>query len=196
MEDDEKDQKDKKDEGPASAEKALMEARSILVHGPVDDKLCTSVVGRLLALEKMDASAPVTLFINSPGGSADAGFAIYDLIRFVSCPVRCVVNGLCASAAVLIHLGAEKGQRFATPGSRFLIHQPSTQGQGSASDLDITAQQIVKIRERYNQIVADAAGKKAKDVLSDVNRDFWLDAEEAKKYGVVDKVLESRSQLD
>jgi ATP-dependent Clp protease protease subunit len=142
-EDKEEGKEEKKDSG-FLLEKSLFDARTVIVSGPIDDKLCTATVAKLLALEGKDAEAPITIFINSPGGSADAGFAMYDMIRFVRCPVRCVVNGLCASAAVLVFLAAPKGQRFSLPSSRFLLHQPSTGAQGTASDLEITAQQIVQ----------------------------------------------------
>ncbi|PIE22302.1 MAG: ATP-dependent Clp protease proteolytic subunit [Planctomycetota bacterium] len=193
---DEKNEKDGKKDSSYLLEKNLFDARTIIVSGPIDDKLCTATVAKLLSLEDKDPEAAITIFVNSPGGSADAGFAMYDMIRFVKCPVRCVVNGLCASAAVLVFLAAPKGQRFSLPSSRFLLHQPSTGAQGTASDLEITAQQIVKMRERYNQIVADAADCPAEKVLEDVNRDFWLDASEAKQYGIVDRVLNDRSEID
>jgi ATP-dependent Clp protease protease subunit len=194
-EDKEEGKEEKKDSG-FLLEKSLFDARTVIVSGPIDDKLCTATVAKLLALEGKDAEAPITIFINSPGGSADAGFAMYDMIRFVRCPVRCVVNGLCASAAVLVFLAAPKGQRFSLPSSRFLLHQPSTGAQGTASDLEITAQQIVQLRESYNGIVAEAADRPAEKVLEDVHRDFWLDAAAAKDYGIVDRVLQERAELD
>ena len=193
---DEKDDKDGKKDSSYLLEKNLFDARTIIVSGPIDDKLCTATVAKLLSLEDKDPEAPITIFVNSPGGSADAGFAMYDMIRFVKCPVRCVVNGLCASAAVLVFLAAPKGQRFSLPSSRFLLHQPSTGAQGTASDLEITAQQIIKLRESYNEIVAAAADRPAEKVLEDVNRDFWLDAAAAQDYGIVDRVLSERGELD
>ncbi len=178
---------------PPHLDQALLDARTLLVSGPVDDKLCAGVVARLLVLEDRDPEAPITVIINSPGGSADSGFAMYDMLRFVRCPIRTMVNGLCASAAVLVHLGGDAGSRTALPGSRFLLHQPSTAGQGSASDLRITAEQIVKLRSSYNQIVADATGRPLDEILEAVSRDFWLSAAEAKEYGLIDKILTSRA---
>ena len=125
------DQEQKKGEGAANPyEKALFESRTLLISGGVDDKMLKEATMRVMAMEAEDADAPITVMINSPGGSADAGFAIYDLLRFVSCPVRTIVNGLCASAGILIHLAGDDGNRFCMSESRFMIHQPSTGGRG------------------------------------------------------------------
>ena len=188
---------DRDDKSPfALLEKHLLEARIIMCYGPVTDKMSREVTTRLMVMEAQDATRPVTVFLNSPGGSADSGFAIYDILRFAAPPVRTVVNGLCASAGILIHLAGDPGQRFSLPESRFMIHQPSTAGQGTASDLDITAKEVMKLRVRYNRIIADAAGKEPEDISEDAQRDFWLNAKAAKAYGIVDKVVASRSELD
>ncbi|MBL9080014.1 MAG: ATP-dependent Clp protease proteolytic subunit [Planctomycetes bacterium] len=187
--------KDKEPGGPNPYEKALFESRTLLISGPVDDKMLRDATVRCLAMEQKDAKKAITVFINSPGGSADAGFAIYDLLRFVKPPVTTVVNGLCASAGILIHLAADKKRRFCLPESRFMIHQPSTMGRGTASDLDITAKEILKLRDRYNKIIAEACGKSASDVLEAARRDFWLDAGQALEYGLVHKVVKARSEL-
>ncbi len=188
---------DTPDRSPASVvEKHLLESRIVMCTGPVTDKMAREVSSRCLVMEAADSSKPITVFINSPGGSADSGFAIYDILRFVACPVRTVVNGLCASAGILIHLAGDDGQRFCLPESRFMIHQPSTAGQGTASDLDITAQEVVKLRVRYNKIIADVAGKTPEQIVADAHRDFWLNATEAKDYGIIDSVIASRSEMD
>jgi ATP-dependent Clp protease protease subunit len=176
-------------------ERRLLEARTLLVSGPVTDKLASYCATRVLAMERMHPEKPITVFINSPGGSADSGFALYDLLRFVSCPVRTVVNGLCASAAVLVLLAGRKGLRFSLPGSRMLIHQPSTAGRGTASDLDITAREIIKLRERYNRIISESTGHSVEKVLEDARRDFWLTASEAVQYKLIDKVVTARKDL-
>ena len=186
---------DKERGGPNPYEKALFDARTLLVSGPVDDKMLRDTTVRCLAMEQKDSKKPITVFINSPGGSADAGFAIYDLLRFVKPPVITVVNGLCASAGILIHLAADTKRRFCLPESRFMIHQPSTMGRGTASDLDITAKEILKLRDRYNRIIADACGKKPEDVTEAARRDFWLDAGQALEYGLVHKVVRKRDEL-
>lgn len=180
---------------PNPYEKALFDSRTLLISGPVDDKMLRDATVRCLAMEQKDPKKPITVFINSPGGSADAGFAIYDLLRFVKTPVTTVVNGLCASAGILIHLAGDKKRRFCLPESRFMIHQPSTMGRGQASDLDITAKEILKLRDRYNRIIAAACGKKPEDVFESARRDFWLDAGQALEYGLVDKILVKRSDL-
>ncbi len=173
----------------------LLASRTVVLAGPVSDKLAQFCQVRLLAMERMDKERPITVLINSPGGSADSGFAIYDMLRFVQPPIRTIVNGLCASAAILIGLAAEKKDRYALPESRFLIHQPSTTGQGTASDLDITAREIIKLRERYNRIIAERTGQNPEKVLTDAKRDFWLNAKEALEYGLISKVVRKRSEL-
>ncbi|MCK5943524.1 MAG: ATP-dependent Clp protease proteolytic subunit [Planctomycetes bacterium] len=190
------DQEKKKGDGlPNPYEKALFESRTMLISGPVDDKMLKEATMRAMAMEADDADKPITVLINSPGGSADAGFAIYDLLRFISCPVRTVVNGLCASAGILIHLAGDKGSRYCMPESRFMIHQPSTGGRGQASDLEITAKEVIKLRDRYNKIIGEACGKNPDDVFEAARRDFWLDAGQALEYGLIDKVVANRKDL-
>ena len=188
---------DEASERPTSAflDRHLIESRTLLLFGPVTDQMASVCATRLTVMERMDAERPITVMINSPGGSADSGFAIYDMLRFVSPPVCTVVNGLCASAGILIHLAGEKGSRFSLPESRFMIHQPSTAGQGTASDLDITAQEVIKLRERYTRIIAESSGQDPEKVLEDARRDFWLNSAQALEYGIVDKIVTSRSDL-
>jgi ATP-dependent Clp protease protease subunit len=184
-----------KDGGDAGMMKRMLKTRSILVFEPVSDKLARRVQSTLLLLQQDDEKAPITVYINSPGGSADSGFAIYDSLRFFKPPVRTVVNGLCASAAVMIYLAAPRERRFSLPNSRFLLHQPSTMAYGSASDIEINAEEIVKLRIRYNEIVGKECGKTADQVTKDADRDFWLSPEEAQKYGLVGKVVKSMGEL-
>jgi len=181
--------------GSDGIEVKLLESRTILVEGPVSDKMYRAVVARLLFLEMKDAKAGITVMVNSPGGSADSGFGIYDVMRFVSCPVTSICAGLCASAAVLIFLGGAKGKRYMTPNSRFLLHQPSTQAFGQASDMEITANEIIRTRKKYAEIVAKEIGSTREKIEADSNRDFWLGAEECKKYGLIDKIITSRSEI-
>jgi ATP-dependent Clp protease protease subunit len=193
--DDDKNGGKDKDGGPRLQER-LLEARTILVADEVTDELYRKVAVSLILLERLDPKAPITVFVNSPGGSADSGFAIYDLLRFSTCPVRTVANGVVASAAVLIYLGGEKGQRHTLPNARFLLHQPSTMVRGQSSDIDIAAREIVKLRRRYNEIVAETTGKDITVVEKDSDRDFWLSAAEAKEYGLVDRLVKTRAELD
>ncbi|MEQ1632989.1 MAG: ATP-dependent Clp protease proteolytic subunit [Planctomycetota bacterium] len=180
---------------PGYLERLMLDTRTLLLSGPVNDRMLKDATVRCLAMEARDPKRVITVLINSPGGSADAGFAIYDLLRFLRPPVQTVVNGLCASAGILIQLAAEKKRRFSLPESRFMIHQPSTMGRGTASDLDITAREILKMRDRYNKIIAEATNRKAEVVLEDARRDFWLDAGAALEYGLVSKVISKRDEL-
>ena len=193
--DDEQDESPNKGGGSA-IEKQLIDARTLLIHGPVSDEMAAHCAARLMIMEQRDPERPIRVLINSPGGSADSGFAIYDLLRFVRPPIVTIVNGLCASAAILIQLATEKDKRFSTPQSRFLIHQPSTQGFGTASDLDITAREVIKLRERYNAIISEQTGQDVERVLQDAKRDFWLNAKEALDYGLISKVVVRHNEID
>jgi len=174
----------------------MLKTRTIVVAEEVSDKLYRRVVGTLTLLEQKDADKPIYVYVNSPGGSADSGFAIYDRLRFSPSPIYTVANGLVASSAVLIYLAASDGKRFSLENARFLLHQPSTFTRGQASDIDITARQIVLLRQRYNKVVERHTGKPAETVQQDAERDFWLDAQEAKAYGLVNKVVQKRAELD
>ena len=195
LNDDEAPEKSKDKGQPGQLERMLLESRTLLISGPVDDKMLKDATVRCLAMEQQDREKPITVLINSPGGSADAGFAIYDMLRFVHPPVITVVNGLCASAGILIQLATEKERRFCLPEARFMIHQPSTMGRGQASDLEITAREVIKLRDRYNRIIADATSRKMEEVLEDARRDFWLESQNALEYGLVSKVVTKRDEL-
>lgn len=201
LDDEDDDEGGKESKGGKGAKKddfmaRMLKARTILIAKPVDKELMEKVTTLLLLMSNEDSRKPITVYVNSPGGDADSGFAIYDMMRFVKAPVRTICAGLCASAGIIIFLGGERGQRFTLPNSRFLIHQPSTYAQGQASDLEITAKQILKIRDRYNQIVATETGISKDKVQSDANRDFWLDAQEAKAYKLVDKIITEQGEID
>lgn len=174
----------------------LLKARTIIVSKQVDDKLAAAVIAQLRVLEDDDPDKLVTFIVNSPGGSADSGFAILDYMRFVKPPIRSIVCGICASAAVMIHLGSDKDQRFCTPNSRFLLHQPSMAGRGQASDLEILSTEIDRLKLQYNQIVSEETGRPLKQVEKDVHRDFWIPATAAKDYGLVKAVVASRGEVD
>lgn len=194
---DDKDKEDKEDKSEAGGGMMgkLLKSRTVIVSKGVDDKLAASVIAQLFVLEQDDPEAPITVIVNSPGGSADSGFAIYDAMRFVTCPVRTIVMGLCASAGVMIYLGGDQGMRFAGPTARFLLHQPSMRTMGQASDLEIVAREIDRLKLQYNQIVSDATGRKVAEVEADANRDFWLSASAAVEYGLVNKIITNRSEL-
>ncbi|MDC1142618.1 ATP-dependent Clp protease proteolytic subunit [Planctomycetota bacterium] len=189
-----KDDKDEKQSGGLANK--LLKSRTIIISKQVDDKLAAGVFAQLRILEDDDADKPITLIVNSPGGSADSGFAIRDYARFVAPPIRSIVCGICASAAVMIHLAADKENRFCTPSSRFLLHQPSMSGRGQASDLEILSTEIDRIKKHYNEIVAEETKRTFKQIEKDVHRDFWIPAENAVDYGLVAKVVASRKEME
>lgn len=191
----EEDEKEEKEDG-GSMLKRMLKARAIFLSEAITDKTARRIQSSLLLLQQDDDKSPITMYINSPGGHADSGFAIYDFMRFVKPPVRTVVTGMCASAAVLAYLASPKERRFALPNSRFLLHQPSTLVQGSASDVAINAEEIVKLRERYNTIVSQETGKSVEQVTKDADRDFWLSPGQAREYGLVGKIVKSFAELD
>ena len=176
-------------------DKELLETRTIIISQGIDAQLARNIFSRLILLEKDNDEKPITVIINSPGGSADSGFGIYDMLRFVKPPIITVTAGLFASAAVILFLAGEKDKRFALPNARFLIHQPSTSAVGPAADLEITANEILKMRDQFNVIISAETGRDLTRVNADSNRDFWLSAEEAVKYGLVYKIVKSRDEI-
>ncbi len=167
----------------------LMQDRIVLLGGEVNDESANLIVAQLLFLQAQDAKKEISMYINSPGGSVTAGLAIYDTMQFVSCPVATYCIGQAASmGAVLLTAGA-KGRRFSLPNSRIMIHQPWGGAEGKASDIEITAREILRLKDRLNHILADHSGKKFEDVVKDTDRDFFMSAEEARAYGLVDEVL-------
>ncbi len=174
----------------------LIKKRTILISRAISDVTAERVIASLILMEEEDPAKPITVYINSPGGAADSGFAIYDVLRFMRPQVRTVCSGLCASAAIIIFLAADQGQRYSLPNSRFLIHQPFTSAWGQAADLQITAKQILKLKDRFNCIVAEATGKSVEQISEDANRDFWLSAQEALEYRIVDKIITSRTEIE
>jgi ATP-dependent Clp protease protease subunit len=177
-------------------DRELLDSRNIIISQSIDSNLANSIYSRLVLLEKDNPQKPITVIINSQGGSADSGFCIYDMLKFVKPPIITITAGLCASAAIIIFLAGEKGKRFALPNARFLLHQPSTSAVGPASDLEITANQILKIRDQFNQIIADETGQDVKKITQDANRDFWLNAIEAVEYRLVSKIISGRDELE
>ena len=158
---------------------------------------CSRVISALLALEADDAEAPITIIVNSPGGSVTAGFAIYDTIRFIQPRVRIVCAGLAASIATVILLGADKEDRLSMPNTRLLIHQPMIPMTvyGPASDLEITANELLKTRSRINELLAAETGQPIERVERDTLRDYWLTADEAVEYGLISRIVERRADL-
>jgi ATP-dependent Clp protease protease subunit len=177
-------------------DRELLETRTIIISQAIDATVANNIFARLILLEKEDSKKPITVIINSPGGSADSGFGIYDMLKFVKPQIIMITAGLCASAAIIIFLAGDKGRRYALPNARFLLHQPSTSAVGPAADLEITANQILKIRDQFNQIIAEETGHDLRKITEDANRDFWLNAKEAVEYRLVSQVINSRSELE
>lgn len=173
----------------------LLKTRTIVIADVVSKIMAQKVISQLLLLEQEDPKAEVKIFINSPGGDADAGFAIYDMIRFVTPPVKIVCAGITASAAVIILLAAEKGNRHSLPNARILIHQPSTGVHGSAADIQIEASEILKCREKINKLIANETGQSVEKVENDTKRNFWMSADEALKYGLIGKIIQTRKDI-
>jgi ATP-dependent Clp protease protease subunit len=205
LDDDDDDDDDDEEEGEEQEKaerggeflgRSLMDARTILISDPIDHKLTTRVIAQLLHLDAADQNKPIKIFINSPGGSADDGFAIYDMIRFIRPRVRIVSTGLSASAATVIMMAAKKEDRLAMPNARIMIHQPSMRSFGQAEDLRRTAEQILKLRARINELYAEETGQPLDKVTIDTDRDFWMTAEEAVAYGLISKVVSSYDELE
>jgi len=167
----------------------LLQDRIVLLSGEVNDESANLIVAQLLFLQAQDPKKTINMYINSPGGSVTAGLAIYDTMQFISCPVATYCIGQAASmGAVLLTAGA-KGKRYALPNARIMIHQPWGGAEGKASDIEITAREILRLKEKLNRILADHSGRKYEKVVSDTDRDYFMSADEAAEYGLIDKVL-------
>jgi ATP-dependent Clp protease protease subunit len=167
----------------------LLKERIIFLGGPVNDEVANLVIAQLLFLQSEDPKKDISLYINSPGGVVTAGLAIMDTMRHIQPAVSTVCVGMAASMGAVLLATGEKGKRFILPNAEVMIHQPSGGAEGMATDIEITAKQILKIRARLNKILSDVTGQPLKKIEDDVDRDFFMTAEEAVKYGIVDKVL-------
>jgi ATP-dependent Clp protease, protease subunit len=172
----------------------FLKTRTILLSGEIDKESAERVIRQLLLLESL-SDDPITLLIDSPGGDADAGFAIYDMIRFVRPQVRIVGMGLVASAAALVLLAVPKERRLGLPNSHYLIHQPLSGIRGVATEIEIHARELEKTKDRINKVIADATGQSLERVKKETDRDFWMNAEEAVSYGLISKFGASRADL-
>ncbi len=175
-------------------EEKAFRSRTVLVFGTISDTLAGDVARRLIALDA-DAAAPIDMFVSSPGGHLESGDAIHDIVRFITAPVRMIGTGWVGSAATHLYLSVPRERRFCLPNTRFLIHQPSGGAGGQASDIAIHAQEIIKARERIARAIARETGKAFAEVMSDIERDRWLNASEAVDYGLVGRVIEHKSEL-
>ena len=170
----------------------LLKDRIIFLGEEVSDVSANIIVAELLFLESEDPNKDIHLYINSPGGSVSAGWAIYDTMRYIKCDVSTTCIGMAASMGAFLLAGGTKGKRYALPNSRIMIHQPSGGTQGQASDIKIQAEQIIETRHRLNQYLAENTGQPIEVIERDTERDHWLSAEEAREYGLVDQVVVSR----
>mgnify|MGYP006078135043 FL=1 len=172
----------------------LFKSRTITIFGEINDKLAQAVTAKLLALAA-DNDDPITIYISSPGGHVESGDVIYDMIKFIEPEVKVIGTGWVASAATTIYLAADKENRFSLPNTRFLVHQPLGGARGDATDIAIQAEEIVKMRGRINQLVADETGQPLERVAKDTDRDYWMTVDEAIEYGIVNKIVKSIAEI-
>ncbi len=192
------DNEDKNTKSPETQnplQEKFLKTRQIILSGEINKELAEKIVSQLLILEADDAEKTIYMYIDSPGGDVDAGFAIFDMIRFIKAPVVLVGMGLIASAATLILLSVPKENRIGLPNSRYLIHQPMSGMQGVATDIEIHAKEMEKTRAILNKIIADETGTSLEQVTKDTERDYWLDSKEAVNYGLISKIIEKRTDL-
>jgi len=172
----------------------MLQTRTILVSGGIDDKVAARTIAQLLILDAENHD-PIRVMITSQGGHVDSGFAIHDMLRFVESPITTIGAGWVASIAVPILFGAPKERRYSLPNTRFLLHQPSGGAGGQASDIRIEAEEILKVRERLNELIANETGQPVERVAKDSDRNFWMDAEQALEYGLVGEIITNVTEI-
>lgn len=172
----------------------FLKTRSVLISGEINKRLAERVIKQLILLEE-DGGDPIRVFIDSPGGDADAGYAIFDMLRFVEPPVITIGMGLVASAAAIVLLAAPRDRRIGLPNSHYLIHQPLSGIRGVATEIEIHARELEKLRSKINRMIADETGQALGKVERDTDRDYWLSAEEAQEYGLVARIIANRKEL-
>jgi ATP-dependent Clp protease protease subunit len=173
----------------------LLRERIVMLGTAVDEHVASLICAQLLFLESENPDKPINMYINSPGGSVTAGLAIYDTMQYISAPVSTLCLGQAASMGALLLSAGEPGMRYALPNSRILIHQPMGGTQGQATDIDIQAKEILRLRESLNKILAGHTGQKLNKIGADTERDYFMSAEEARKYGLIDKILATRAEM-
>ncbi|MDR1908524.1 MAG: ATP-dependent Clp protease proteolytic subunit [Spirochaetaceae bacterium] len=198
LQDDDEEEEEKGEEKQAGQDpliSKMLKTRTILLCGEINKDLAERTIRQLLLLEDM-GEEPIRVFIDSPGGDADAGYAIFDMLRFVRPPVWTIGMGLVASAAAIILLASPREQRIGLPNSHYLIHQPLSTGvRGVATEIEIHARELEKLRERINRLIADETGQGFEQVERDTDRDYWMSAGEAQNYGLIARVISSRNEL-
>ncbi len=171
----------------------LLKERIIFLGDEVNDVTASLVIAQLLFLESEDSTKDISFYINSPGGSVSAGWGIYDTMNYIKCDVSTICVGMAASMGAFLLAGGTKGKRFALPNSEIMIHQPLGGAQGQATDIQITAEHILRTKERLNKCLASATGKSIEEIARDTERDNWMTAEEALEYGLIDQVITNRN---
>ncbi len=173
----------------------LLRDRIIFLGSAIDDNVANVVVAQLLFLERENPDADISLYINSPGGSVTAGMAIYDTMNYVRCPVRTVCVGLAASMGAFLLMAGEKGKRMALPNSEIMIHQPSGGAQGQATDVRIQAEWLLKTKQKMNRLMSEMTGKPIEQLELDVERDHFMNAQEALEYGIIDEIFQPQAKV-
>ncbi len=173
----------------------LLKERIIFIAGPIDDNLANSVVAQLLFLASQDPKKDIQIYINTPGGSVTSGMAVYDTMQYVKCNVATICFGMAASMGAVLLAAGTKGKRFALPNTEILLHQVAGGAQGQATEIEITAKQIIKIKNKLNKIIASCTGQSLEKVERDTDRDFYLSADEAKDYGIIDEVIKTKEDI-
>lgn len=174
----------------------LLKERIVFLGGPIHDQVANTVIAQLLYLESENPDKDISLYINSPGGSVSAAMAMLDTMNYVQCEVQTICVGMAASGAAVILSAGEKGKRYCLENSEVMIHQPHGGAQGQAADIEITAQHILKIRERLNHILAENTGQPFEKIQDDVDRDFFMTSKEAKEYGIIDEIMKSHKRQE
>ncbi|MFW5830090.1 MAG: ATP-dependent Clp endopeptidase proteolytic subunit ClpP [Planctomycetota bacterium] len=189
-------EKDSRGERSYDIYSRLLKDRIIFLGEPIDDHVANVIIAQLLFLQSQKRDADITIYLNSPGGYVSAGLAIYDTMQYLQCDVATVCIGQAASMGAFLLTAGTKGKRFALPNSRIMIHQPAGMAQGQASDIDIHAQEILRLKNSLNKIMAEQTGKDVETIERDSERDFFMSAAEAKDYGLIDKVVVKPAKTD
>jgi len=172
----------------------LLKERIIFLGGPIDDGVANTVIAQMLFLESEDPAKDISFYINSPGGSVSAGLAVYDTMQFLKCDVSTICVGLAASMGAFLVAAGKKGKRMALPNSEVMIHQIMGGAEGQATEIEISARHILKLKERLNKILAFHTGQPYAKIEKDTDRDFFMSAEEAREYGIIDKIIQSQKK--
>jgi ATP-dependent Clp protease protease subunit len=170
----------------------LLKERIIFLGGPISDAVANTVIAQFLFLDNQDSKKDIKLYVNTPGGSVTAGMAVYDTMQHVKAPVSTICVGLAASMGAVLLAAGKNGKRFALPNSEILLHQVMGGAEGQASEIEITAKHIIKIKDRLNHVLAKHTGQPLSRIEKDVDRDFWLDPKEAKEYGIIDEIIKTK----